>query len=113
MENYIDNSHRRLTLKLPAESYRILVSESKDKKREIIIKEALLLYSQGKKIDTDLLEIIQIIRHIKIALEYTEYNLFIDKEEAASNFYKKNYKKSIDLLALVEDQLNNLRMNFS
>jgi hypothetical protein len=113
MENSIDNSYRRLTLKLSAESHKILISECKDKKREIIIKEALLLYSQGKKIDTDLLEILKIIRHIKIALEYTEFNLFRDKEDAASDFYKKNYKQSIGLLAVVEDNLNDLRMKFS
>jgi hypothetical protein len=110
MEN--STSYKRVTLKLPEESYAILISESKERKRETVIRDALLLYSQGKRIDGDLLEILQVIRHTKIAIEYMDFNMFVE-DEATNEFYKTNYKKSLKLLGDVENHLNSLRTSFS
>jgi len=110
MENEVIN-YKRVTLKLSEESYRILLNESKEKKREKIVRDSLLLYSQMETINSALLDILHIVKYIKIALEYIDFNLFL-KEQGDNMYYKESYKKASNLLTDLESHLEALRVSF-
>lgn len=110
MENEVIN-YKRVTLKLSEESYRILLNESKEKKREKIVRDSLFLYSQMGTIHSGLLDILHIVKHIKIALEYINFNLFLN-EQGDNMHYQTNYKKALDLLTDLESYLETLRLSF-
>lgn len=110
MENET-NGFKRVTLKLSQDSYQILLNESREKKREQIIQDALILYSRVGTIHNALLDIFHIVRYVKIAIEYMHFNLFID-EQSNHTPYKKNYEKAVFLLTDLESHLERLRLNF-
>jgi hypothetical protein len=109
----VTTNYKRVTLKLSDESYKILLDQSKDKKREKIIQESLLLYSETKRIHTSLLDILHIVKYIKISIEYMNFNLFVEEKETEQDSpYHKNYNKAIGLLSDLEIHLENLRVAF-
>jgi hypothetical protein len=110
MENEVI-TYRRVTLKLSEESYTILLNESKEKKRETIVRDSLFLYSQIGAIHSHLLDTLHIVKHVKIALEYIDFNLFVT-EQAENTYYKTSYKKALELLTDLESYLENLRVSF-
>jgi hypothetical protein len=110
MENEI-NKFKRVTLKLSEDSYEILLNESKEKKREQIIQDSLLLYSRVRIIHNALFDMLTIVRYVKIAIEYMNYNLVVDDRD--NNIpYKKNYEKAVYLLQDLESHLTVLRNSF-
>jgi hypothetical protein len=110
MKNEVIN-YKRITLKLSEESYRILLHESREKKRDTIVRDSLFLYSQIGSIHSSLLDALHIVKHVKIALEYMNFNFFVS-EQVENAHYKTNYTKALDLLTELESYLENLRVSF-
>lgn len=104
-----NNLYKRITLKLSEDSYKLLSDQSKEKKRDKVIGDALFFYSHMKNVSEALLDAIQTVKQIKIFIEYIDFNSFGDEKDITSP-YKRNYRQVLDSLAQLERNLQEIRI---